>query len=92
MDDARTITVTLPGELVDGLDEAVQAGEYASRDEAVRIGVEKLETDKIVERIGVERMRSLLRQGADSGPGVDGESSVQRLLSKYRRIAEERGE
>lgn len=92
MDDMKTITVTLPGELVDSLDQAVQAGEYASRDEAVQIGVETLEADKMIERIGVERLREMLREGAESGPSVDGEKVLQRLIAKYRSLAQERGE
>jgi Arc/MetJ-type ribon-helix-helix transcriptional regulator len=91
MDDMKTISVTLPGEMVDGLDQAVAAGEYSSRDEALQIAVETLETDKIVERLGVERVRALLREGAESGPGVDGEAVFARLLAKYRRMTEERG-
>jgi len=92
MDDGRTITVTLPGDLVDGLDEAVKAGDYASRDEAVRIGVETLEADRMIERIGIKRVREMWRAGIESGPGKDAHEVFERLIAKYERMAAERGE
>lgn len=92
MDDGRTITVTLPSGLVDSLDEAVQAGDYSSRDEAVRIGIETVEADRIIERIGIERVREMWRQGVESGPGKDGHEVFERLIAKYQRLAAERGE
>lgn len=91
MDDGRTITVTLPGDLVDGLDEAVRAGDYSSRDEAVRIGIETVEADRIIERIGIDRVRQMWREGIESGPGKDGEEVFARLIAKYERLAAERG-
>ena len=92
MDDGRTITVTLPGDLVDGLDEAVRAGEYASRDEAVRIGLETVEADRMIEKIGIERVRGMWDEGVNSGPGKDGTEVFERLIAKYERMAAERGE
>lgn len=92
MDDGRTITVTLPRDLVDGLDEAVKAGEYASRDEAVRIGIETVEADRMIERIGIERVREMVRQGVESGPSRDGNEVFARLIAKCEHMAAERGE
>lgn len=87
-----SITVKLPEEIVSGLGEAVEAGIYTSIDEAVRIGVEMLEADKMIEGIGVERLRAMVREGAESGPSIDGEQVFSRLIAKYERVAEERGE
>jgi antitoxin ParD1/3/4 len=87
-----TITVTLPTELIADLGEAVDAGVYASIDDAIRIGVETLEADKMIEKIGVERVRVMLQEGIDSGPSVDGEAVFERLIAKYGRMADERGE
>lgn len=91
-DDNRTITVSLPGDLIDGIDAAVRSGDFASRDEAVRIGVEGLEADRMIERIGIERVREMWRQGVDSGPGKDAKDVSARLLAKYQRMAAGRGE
>lgn len=91
MDDGRTITVTLPGDLVEGLDEAVKAGEYASRDEAIRIGLETVEADRMIERVGVEHVRQMWREGVDSKAKDAGEV-FERLSAKYERLAREKGE
>lgn len=92
MDDGKTITVTLPSNLIDGLDQAIEAGDYPSRDEAIRLGLETVEADRVIERIGRERVREMWRQGVESGPGKDAEEVFQRLIAKYQRMAAERGE
>jgi Arc/MetJ-type ribon-helix-helix transcriptional regulator len=92
MDDGRTITVTLPDDLVEGLDEAIKAGEYASRDEAVRVGLETVEADRMIERIGIERVRQMWREGTESGAGVEGHAVFRELIARYERMAAERGE
>ncbi|MFT3728515.1 MAG: type II toxin-antitoxin system ParD family antitoxin [Terricaulis sp.] len=92
MDGGKTITVTLPSDLVDGLDAAVRAGDYTSRDEAVRVGLEMLEADRMIEALGIERVRQMWRQGVESGPGRDAEEVFARLIAKYERVAQERGE
>jgi Arc/MetJ-type ribon-helix-helix transcriptional regulator len=89
MDDGRTITVTLPADLVDGLDQAVKAGEYSSRDEAVRVGIETLEADRLIERIGIEKARQMWAEGVAS-PSKDAAKVFARLRSKYQRMARER--
>lgn len=91
MDDGRTITVTLPDGLVAGLDEAVRAGEYASRDEAIRIGLETVEADRMIERIGAERVREMWREGTESNAKDAGEV-FDRLAAKYERLAREKGQ
>ena len=92
MDDGRTITIRLPDDLIESLDEAVKAGDYASRDEAIRVGLETVEADRMIERIGIERVREMWRQGVESGPAKDGEAVFQRLIAKYTRLAAERGD
>jgi Arc/MetJ-type ribon-helix-helix transcriptional regulator len=92
MDDPKTITITLPGELVDSLDEAVRDGGYNSRDEAVRIALEQSEADRMIDRIGIERVRELWREGVESGHSKRAEEVFERLIGKYERFAVERGE
>ena len=46
MDDVRTITVTLPAEVVDRVEERVASGEYLSASDVVRDGLKQLEGDK----------------------------------------------
>jgi Arc/MetJ-type ribon-helix-helix transcriptional regulator len=91
MDDGRTITVTLPGDLVEGLDEAVRAGDYASRDEAIRIGLETVEADRMIERMGAEQVREMWREGV-TGQAKNADDVFERLTAKYERLAREKGE
>jgi antitoxin ParD1/3/4 len=92
MDEPKTITVTLPGDLVDSLDESVREGGYSSRDEAVRIALEQSEADRMIERIGIERVRKLWREGVESAHSKPAEEVFERLIRKYERMAAERGE
>jgi len=92
MDDGKAITITLPSDLIDSLDESVRDGGFSSRDEAVRIALETAEADRMIDRIGIERVRQMWREGVESGPGKDAKRVFQRLITKYERMAEGRGE
>ncbi|MBC7769628.1 MAG: hypothetical protein H7124_12675 [Phycisphaerales bacterium] len=81
--------MTLPNDLIESLDEAVKTGEYTSRDEAVRIGIEALEADRLIERIGLDRVRQMWAEGLAS-PSKDAGPVFARLREKYRRVAQER--
>ncbi len=87
----KTVTVTLPADLVDCVDAAIEAGDYASLDEAVRVALESLEADRAIETLGLNRVRELWREGVESGPSVDAGAVFTRLSAKYRRMAQERG-
>ncbi len=65
MDDIERITVSLP--LSEELRDAVAAGEYPSVEAAVGAAVEAWEADRMVARIGVERLREHWDRGIASG-------------------------
>ncbi len=85
------ITISLPAEVVADLETAVAEGRFASMDAAIAEAVDEIWYRDFEERVGRERLATLLQEGADSGPSVDGEQVFERLIAKYERMARERG-
>lgn len=65
MDEVEHITVSLP--LTDELRDAVDAGEFASPGAAVEAAVEAWTADRMIERIGAERLGRHLQDCVESG-------------------------
>ncbi len=66
------------------------SGRYNNVSEVVRDGLRLLEDKEDLRRIKLERLRSDIREGLDSGPGRPADEVFDSLEAKYRKMAQER--
>jgi len=85
------ITISLPTELLAEIEAAVAAGEHESVEEAIQSALEERETKRFVRRAYHTKLAALIQEGADSGPGIDGEAVFDHLIKKYAAMEERRG-
>jgi antitoxin ParD1/3/4 len=83
------ISVALPPEMVGAVRDAVVSGEYASTSEVIRDALRDWTLKRKVATIELDEMRRLVREGIESGPGVDADLVFARLRAKYAGATEE---
>lgn len=83
MSDIEKITISLPGEMVAEIKEAVAAGEYTNTSEAIREALRQWQRSRTVIALNDEELRRLVAEGRASGEPVDGEPVLRRLRAKY---------
>jgi len=83
------ITVALSEDTLSAVRDAVASGEYASTSEVVRDALRDWKVKHRLSRIELDEMRRLVREGADSGPGIDADLVFARLRAKYAASAQE---
>jgi antitoxin ParD1/3/4 len=64
----------------------VQSGRYNSASEVVRDGLRLLQEREEIREAKLEAIREKLREGAESGPGIDADEVFERLINKYSRM------
>jgi antitoxin ParD1/3/4 len=79
-------SITLSPELAAIVDRAVAAGEYASASEVIRDALRQWKERRDLFGYTLEDLRRLIREGAESGPTVDGPTAMNRLLAKYQEM------
>jgi antitoxin ParD1/3/4 len=85
-------SITLSPDLATAVDAAVTAGEYASASEVIRDALRLWKERRDLYGYTLEELRQLVQEGIDSGPSLDGPSTMKGLIEKYeRRAAETRG-
>jgi antitoxin ParD1/3/4 len=77
------LSIALPTEMAALLRKAVKSGEYASASEVVRDALRTWNHKRKLETLELGELRRLIREGADSGQGIDAERVFSRLDSKY---------
>jgi antitoxin ParD1/3/4 len=80
------ISIALPPEMATLLREAVVSGEYSSASEVVREALRAWTRKRKLEALELNELRRLVRQGMESGPGIDAGSAFSRLRSKYAPV------
>src|SRR6266481_5666412 len=80
---AEKISVALPPEMVGAVRDAVVSGEYASTSEVIRDALRDWSLKRKVATVELDEMRRLVREGIESGPGVDADLVFARLRAKY---------
>ena len=90
MPTVEKLSIALPPEMANLLREAVESGEYASASEVVRDALRAWTRKRKLETLELGELRRLIRQGVDSGPGVDAERVFTRLESKYAAMRKSR--
>ena len=69
------------------VEEAVAAGEFASADEVVEEALRNWKERRDNFGYTIAELRRLVQEGIDSGPSLPGPEVMQRLRSKYERMA-----
>jgi antitoxin ParD1/3/4 len=90
MPTVEKLSIALPPEMANWLRKAVESGEYASASEVVRDALRAWTRKRKLETLELGELRRLIRQGVDSGPGVDAERVFTRLESKYAAMRKSR--
>ncbi len=83
MPTVEKLSIALPAEMAALLREAVESGEYASASEVVRDALRTWKRKRNLETLELDELRRLIRDGTESGPGVDAALVFSRLRSKY---------
>jgi antitoxin ParD1/3/4 len=81
------ISVALPPEMVGAVREAVASGDYASTSEVVREALRDWELRRKVANMETDEMRRLVREGIESGEGIDADLVFAQLRAKYAAMA-----
>lgn len=91
MDEADRITVSLP--FGEELRAAVERGEYPNADAAVQAAVDAWSSDRIVERVGIERLRRHWEEGLASGDPqpLDAGRLLERVEARVLRVRDRGG-
>ncbi|RWM92526.1 MAG: type II toxin-antitoxin system ParD family antitoxin [Mesorhizobium sp.] len=84
-------SITLSPELAAAVDDVVAAGEYASASEVIRDALRQWKDRRDLHGYTVEELRTLVQEGIDSGPALDGRPIMERLRAKYLKMAEAKG-
>ncbi|MEM9343431.1 MAG: type II toxin-antitoxin system ParD family antitoxin [Pseudomonadota bacterium] len=77
------MTITMPSEMADALRETVAGGEYASTSEVVREALREWVRSRDEERRDLETLRSAIKAGLESGPGLPAEEVFAELRARY---------
>ena len=88
MGTVEKISIALPPDMVKLVRDAVESGEYASSSEVIREALRAWKFRRKVETLEADELREILREGAESGIGIDADMVFARLRSKYGKIAE----
>jgi antitoxin ParD1/3/4 len=83
------ISIALPPEMVGAIRDAVVSGEYASTSEVIRDALRDWTLKRKMAIVELDEMQRLVREGIESGPGVDADLVFARLRAKYAGSTEE---
>ncbi len=81
------ISVALTPDMVAALREAVEGGDYGSVSEVVRDALRDWRLRRKIETLEIEELRDLIRQGTESGPGLDAADVFARLRARFGQPA-----
>jgi antitoxin ParD1/3/4 len=85
---AARLNVDLTAELAEEVSAAVKSGEYRSPDEAVLDALRDWRIGRALRGYDIEQIRTLWREGLESGASIDAAPVFERLRGKYRAAAE----
>ena len=91
MSTVEKISIALPPDMISILRTAVESGEYASTSEVIREALRAWKLKRKVESIELDELRRLVREGMESGPGIDADLVFARLRAKYTAMIPDAG-
>ena len=77
------LSIAVTEDMAAELRAAVEGGDYGSVSEVVRDALRDWRLRRRIEALEIEELRRLVREGVDSGPGVDGGTVFARLRAQY---------
>ena len=89
MPNVEKISIALPPEMVAGVRQAGETGEYASSSEVVRDALRDWTQRRNLRQQGIDELRQVWRQAMeDKSPGVPVKEVLARLERKYRALTD----
>ena len=85
MGQVEKLSIAVSSEMADELRAAVEAGEYNSVSEVIRDALRDWRVRRKFEALEVDELRRLVREGIDSGDGMDADVVFARLRARYGR-------
>lgn len=86
MANVEKLSVALTPDMAAELRAAVEAGDYGSVSEVVRDALRDWRLRRKIETLEADELRMLVREGIESGPGVEAGPAFQRLRARYAKI------
>ena len=83
MPTAERMTITMPTDMAETLRQTVAGGEYASTSEVVREALRDWTRNRDAERRDLDVLRSAIKAGLDSGPGISADQVFAELRARY---------
>jgi antitoxin ParD1/3/4 len=88
MANVEKLSVALTPDMVAEVRAAVEGGDYGSVSEVVRDALRDWRLRRKIETLETEELRRLVREGIDSGPGVDAATAFARLRARFGQVPE----
>ena len=83
MANVEKLSVALTPEMVAEVRAAVEGGDYGSVSEVVRDALRAWRLRRKIETLETEELRRLVREGIDSGPGLEAGAVFARLRARF---------
>ena len=83
MANVEKLSVALTPEMAAELRAAVEAGDYGSVSEVVRDALRDWRLRRKIEALEADDLRRLIREGIDSGPGLEAEAVFANLRARF---------
>lgn len=83
MANVEKLSIALTPDMAAEVRAAVEHGDYASVSEVVREALRDWRLRRKIETLETEELRRLVREGMDSGPGLDAEQVFARLRARF---------
>ena len=83
MANVEKLSVALTPDMAAELRAAVENGDYGSVSEVVREALRDWRLRRKIQTLEAEELRRLVREGIDSGPGLDADTEFARLRARF---------
>lgn len=83
MSQVEKLSIAVPAEMAAELRAAVEAGEYSSVSEVIRNALRDWRVRRKFEALEADELRRLVREGIDSGEGVEADAVFAQLRARY---------
>jgi antitoxin ParD1/3/4 len=79
------LSIEIPEEVNQIVEQAVASGEFASPSEMVASAVARWKSSKLIHGYTVEELRALVEEGEASGDPIDGEEAFRQINEEFER-------
>ena len=86
MAETDKISVVLSADTVETIRSAVDSGEYASESDVIQEALHAWKQEREMNSLDVQKLRELVQEGIESGPGVDADIVFSQLKEKYQAM------